>query len=260
MMFYFIITHFDTAIGPQVKVVVPEEEHALPMDTIAKFMDLPYEGFFTYNTDELYSANYLAEIKNPYARGHVELLMFSIISLEQEIDPELGNVLLSEFTKKFREIPKVYRAFDRTHFSKQLFEKVLVLTNGFFELIPAKLKETVRIERKEEELAEIIENNPNPILQFSDNYELLYNNSAAKELAEILTHKDKIVFPEKYQKNINHCLKTSKPLSFACKANNKIWLFTITPLPNQKSNELFATPLTDHDLIEGPKHIEECDP
>ncbi len=64
-MFYFIVAHFDTTIGPKVKIIIPRKSKVPPVEEIAKIMDMPYAGFFTYNKHELKTANYLLEIKNP---------------------------------------------------------------------------------------------------------------------------------------------------------------------------------------------------
>ncbi|MFX1256526.1 MAG: hypothetical protein ACFFAN_01600 [Promethearchaeota archaeon] len=112
-MIFTILSHFDNIVGPMISLKIPKSTTPINFEKIPFLMDLYKEGFFIHEIDELKTANLIFEISSPIARGHIERLMFSIVSIEEKYNLSLRSFrdIMEFFVQEFKKIKNVYKGF-----------------------------------------------------------------------------------------------------------------------------------------------------
>lgn len=112
-MIFTILSYFDNIIGPKIFLQLPNVKIHISFDYIPLLMDLYKEGFFIHEFGELKTANLIFEILNPRARGRINRIMISIISIEKEYNLSLSSFreIMEFFVYKFKNIDNLYKGF-----------------------------------------------------------------------------------------------------------------------------------------------------
>jgi hypothetical protein len=140
-----VLSHFDTRVGPEVFLHVPELNSQVFLDHIPLLMDFYEKGFFIHEFGEIKSSNLIFRVPSPVARGNTEVLMISIIFKDEECeDPKIFQGLLEQFVRELRQIEDVYQGFYRGEKgfeeSYQVYTEIRDLLNTVYQSLP---KETI---------------------------------------------------------------------------------------------------------------------
>ncbi len=150
-MFFLVLSHFDSIIGPRVFLNVPELPYPVFLDQIPPLMDFYEEAFFIHEFGELKTANLIFTVPSPVARGGQETLMISILIMnDEETDPKIFHYLMDQFAHELIRIKEVYKIFYREDQklkeSQEINKKVIDLVNSVYHSLP---KETIFIKARE---------------------------------------------------------------------------------------------------------------
>jgi len=76
-------------------------------------MDIYKEGFFIHEYGEFKTANLIFEIKDPLARGRINRIMMSIVSIHEDYNFNLTSFkdIMEFFVGEFKHIPNLYKGF-----------------------------------------------------------------------------------------------------------------------------------------------------
>ena len=148
---FLVLSRFDFRIGPMLILNIPELHSQIFLEEIPPLMDLHISDlheerfFFTYEFDELKTANLIFTVQSPVARGGQEILMISIIIRnEEEADLKIFQELLEQFAIELEEIKDVYKGFYKDakdlKDSYQIYTRIEDLFNSVYHSFP---KETI---------------------------------------------------------------------------------------------------------------------
>jgi len=103
-------------------------------------MDLYKEGFFIHEFGEVKTANFIFEVLSPLARGRYEVLMVSIVSIEDQYGLNLSSYreLLEYLANKLSNTPELYKGLHQKEIPGGV-EKFSEITNSirsFHETLP----------------------------------------------------------------------------------------------------------------------------
>ncbi len=109
-MLFSILSHFDQRYGPKVFYSVPELPPAINLEHIPCLMDLHKEGFFIHEFGSIKTANLIFEIYSRFARGRREMLMLSVVTLDEEYNINLSSFkeIMEFFVGEFKKIDELY--------------------------------------------------------------------------------------------------------------------------------------------------------
>ena len=150
-MYFLVLSHFDSIIGPTIFLAVPEFPSQEILEEIPRQMDSYSEGFFIYEYGELKTSNLIFTIPSPNARGREETLMISIvISNDVDSDLKVYQSTLEQFVHELQIIENNYKVFNRDTQNlkdgQEIYKKVKDLLNSVYNALP---KETISTEKRE---------------------------------------------------------------------------------------------------------------
>ncbi|MHA1292015.1 MAG: hypothetical protein ACTSQJ_05035 [Promethearchaeota archaeon] len=135
-----ILSVFDNLIGPKIFLKIPKSAKLISIDYIPLLMDLFKEGFFIHEFGDLKTANLIFNIYSPMARGRTELLMFSIISYQEQYNLNLSSFkeIMEFFVYKFRKIKDLYKGFRYKELPNacRVYKEIVDFVYSFYEFIP----------------------------------------------------------------------------------------------------------------------------
>ncbi|MBD3338780.1 MAG: hypothetical protein GF353_06720 [Candidatus Lokiarchaeota archaeon] len=110
-MIYSVLSYFNTQYGPEVFLKSKDLLTLNYIDHIPVLMDFYKQGFFLHEFQQLKTVNLLFEIYSPFARGSVELLMLSLVTLDSGYNMNSFFEIMTFFVDKLKAIPDCYKAF-----------------------------------------------------------------------------------------------------------------------------------------------------
>ena len=139
-MLITILSNFDNRVGPRIMHKYPNIRTDLPLDHVPLLMDLYKEGFFIHEFGEVKTANFIFEVPSPLARGRYEVLMVSIVSIEDQYGLNLSSYreLLEYLANKLSNTPELYKGLHQKEVPGGI-EKFNEITNSiisFHETLP----------------------------------------------------------------------------------------------------------------------------
>lgn len=103
-------------------------------------MDFYSKGFFIHEFGDMKSANFIFHVPSPRARGNQEILMISIISLEEGLRMELFQEVLENFSQLFAATSDVYQGLYYSSKDIPMYpakaEEVKHILSRFYESLP----------------------------------------------------------------------------------------------------------------------------
>lgn len=134
-MIFPVLSHFNNQYGPKVFLKAPELGNSINLDHITSLMDLYREGFFVYECGALRTANLFFEIPSPRARGHMELLMISLVCFDSKYNLNSFQEIMEFFVSELKHVPDIYKGF---YYSSKKFpdakKKFKAILNFFYSL------------------------------------------------------------------------------------------------------------------------------
>ena len=114
-MIYLNFSYFNTIKGPQVMCTFPEglnKDKALDIANLLNISELIKQKFFVYDIADFKTVNHYFEIPSEWARGKKEMLLLSIICVDEPIesDKEIENIL-EKIENKISGIKNSYMGF-----------------------------------------------------------------------------------------------------------------------------------------------------
>lgn len=139
-MIVAVLSYFHTLIGPKILTAYPMIPEHIQLDHVPFLMDFYESGFFIHEFGDLKSANEIFTVPNPGARGGMEVLMLSIVMLDEKYDLDLFKDLLGVCVKKIKQSEDIYMGLhvDRKQ-SKGAVNKLYEIDNiikSFFQSLP----------------------------------------------------------------------------------------------------------------------------
>ena len=135
-MLLLLLSYFDTKIGPKLFLKVPENINNNYLKDIPRLMDIHDKGYFIYESGKLRTANLIFQIFNQNARGQKESIMISIALLNDKTDLKIYELLLKNFSFKFKSIDEIYKGFYvekvKGKSTCEAYEKIKDLTNSLY--------------------------------------------------------------------------------------------------------------------------------
>lgn len=110
-MIYSVLSHFDNRVGPKAVLILPEAPDYFQLEHVSFLIDFYEEGFFVHSFGEINSANLIFKLSNPLARGSTEVIMISLVFVNEDYDLSSFQEILHLFAAGFEEIKEGYKAF-----------------------------------------------------------------------------------------------------------------------------------------------------
>ncbi|MHA1149085.1 MAG: ADP-ribosylation factor-like protein [Promethearchaeota archaeon] len=110
-MIYSVLSHFDNKVGPKVVLILPEEPDYFQIEHVSFLIDFYDEGFFIHSFGEINSANFIFKLSNPLARGSTEVVMISLVFINENYNLNSFQDILSLFASSFIKLEEIYKAF-----------------------------------------------------------------------------------------------------------------------------------------------------
>ncbi len=113
-MIICVLSYFDRHYGPKLYFSYPSIPRNIKLDHIAFLMDFYEKGFFIHEFGEIKSANFIFTILNPNnPRGGEDLLMVSIVLLDEVYNLNEFKRVLDLFSEKFKLVKDIYEGFSK---------------------------------------------------------------------------------------------------------------------------------------------------
>lgn len=146
-MFFLNLSFFNTITGPQVLCFFPDslaEENAQQIANLLNISELLKQKFFVYETSPQFkTVNYYFEIPSAWARGKKEMLLISLILINESIEQiHVFEALLITIASSIEQIQDAYKGFYVYDSSKADFETIEEISEKISETIGSFLKET----------------------------------------------------------------------------------------------------------------------
>ncbi len=139
-MLIVVLSHFDAHAGPKLVFNYPKTPDYVLLDHIPLLMDFYEKGFFIHEFGDLKTANLIFTIPNPNARGSEDVLMISIVILNEKYVLKDFEVVLNIFIENFKPIKEIYLGLpaNSTKFKTDPAKKtqILALVESLFESLP----------------------------------------------------------------------------------------------------------------------------
>jgi len=139
-MIVTILSNFNNRIGPQIFLKFPDIMPSMYLDRIPLLMDLHKNGFFIHEFSKIKSANLIFDVYSPLARGRKEILMLSLVSINEEYSLSLSSFqeIMLFFVNEFRKIKDIYRGFyyEQIPEAKKEFIEITDFLHSFSQSLP----------------------------------------------------------------------------------------------------------------------------
>ncbi|MHA2013890.1 MAG: tetratricopeptide repeat protein [Candidatus Helarchaeota archaeon] len=152
-MIYLNLSYFNTIKGPQVLCTFPEDlnkEKTLEIANLLNISELVKQKFFVYDISEFKTINHYFEIPSEWARGKKEMLLLSIIVVNESVESgqEIEKVL-ETIAKKISDIDKAFMGFYTYDWEKaedydevdENNEKIINIIKDSLDLVKKTIKE-----------------------------------------------------------------------------------------------------------------------
>lgn len=196
-MFFLNLSYFDSVLGPQTLARVPEtqekniEEYTNTLLNISEFIDLK---FFVYvSSQRLKTSNIYTVIPSEWARGKLEMLLISIILVDEGFNRlYVFEEILEKIVTAINRIDKAYMGFYSRYQDKQNIEAIETKKNEIMGVMESFLPEISKLleEEKRNPLdSEVIATDEN----IQDEFTILQRGESALEAARKLAANPRIL-------------------------------------------------------------------
>ena len=100
------------------------------------------------------------------------------------------------------------------------------------------------VEKKIEDISRFPTQNPNPVLRIDKNNNIIFANSPGKKFVKSWDKKGKNYIPGFLKKSINEALKSKKNTEIEVNHDNKTFLFSIVPIPDEEYVNIYGMDVT----------------
>jgi len=100
------------------------------------------------------------------------------------------------------------------------------------------------VEKKIEDIARFPTQNPNPVLRIDKNDNIVFANAPGKKFVKSWGKKGKNYIPGFLKKSINEALKSKKNTDVEVNHDNKTFLFSIVPIPDEEYVNIYGMDVT----------------
>ena len=101
------------------------------LNQIPRYIDYHEKGYFIHEFRNIKSANFIFFVASPIARGNYEIVMISVVIIDEDIDPRPYIHLLEQFVAECKQIDDVYKGFHwnkgQNSSSQEVYEKIKTL-------------------------------------------------------------------------------------------------------------------------------------
>jgi len=98
------------------------------LNQISRYIDYHEKGYFIHEFRNIKSANFIFFVASPLARGNYEIVMISVVIIDEDIDPRSYFHLLKQFVAECKQIDDVYKGFHleigQNSSSQDVYEKI----------------------------------------------------------------------------------------------------------------------------------------
>lgn len=138
-----VLSHFDRIRGPKTFITIGDKISTGYLDDISRYMDYHDSGYFVHEYREIKSANRIFLISNPFARGGSEILMISVVLIDENADIRNFYALLEQFVDNCKNIDKIHnflylnkKSISGTHEGYKKIEDLMYSTYNSLPLRP----------------------------------------------------------------------------------------------------------------------------
>ena len=137
-----VLSHFDQIKGPKTFMTVGDEIPDNYLDEVPSYMDYHDEGYFIHEYGKIKSANLIFLVPNPLARGGSEIVMISVVLIDENSDPRNYYTTLEQFVKSIKKIDNIETSFylnkDNNSGAYCILEKIESLMYSTYNTLPVK--------------------------------------------------------------------------------------------------------------------------
>ncbi|MGM0501004.1 MAG: sensor domain-containing protein [Bacillota bacterium] len=175
-------------------------------------------------------------------------------AVEQEKISRQLNDIRKQGLKKLKDLTLFELSENREKKVDLKFDLMNSIQNNLIKVAIVDTETRQEIERKIEILAEFPENNPNPVLRLSNSGQLLYANSASKELLEQLGIEEDDYVADEYRTIIEEVVETKQSKEIMVQPEEELYLFSFTYYEHYDCVYLYGQDMTG--LKQANQHIE----
>ena len=196
-MFFLNLSYFDSVLGPQTLARVPEtqeknvEEYTNTLLNISEFIDLK---FFVYvSSQRLKTSNIYTVIPSEWARGKIEMLLISIILVDENFNRlYVFEEVLEKIVAAINRIDKAYLGFYSRYHDKPNIKAIDTKKNEIIRVMEKFLPEISKVLEEEKKIpmdSEVIATDEN----IQDEFAILQRDESALEAARKLAANPRIL-------------------------------------------------------------------
>ncbi|MFX1395351.1 MAG: hypothetical protein ACFFAH_17590 [Promethearchaeota archaeon] len=139
-MKFLVLSHFDQKIGPRIFIAVGNKLQRNYLDEIPRYMDYHENGYFIHEHRSIKSANMIFNIDSSIARGESEIIMISVVLIEDNTDPRIYYQVLEQFVEQLKNIRGAYKGFhiDNNNLEgvQENYDKIEALMHSTYKTFP----------------------------------------------------------------------------------------------------------------------------
>lgn len=197
-MIYINLSYFDTIMGPQTLCTIPSapdeediNEYTNSLLNISEFIDLK---FFVYvSSSHFKTSNIYTKIPSEWARGKVEMLLISIILLDEDFNRLfVFEEVLEKIIKALEHLDNAYMAFYTRETQRAEINEIISKKNEIIELLKGFLPEIHEIIETAKRIptdSEVIETEEN----LQDEFVILKKDETVLEAAKKLAASPRVL-------------------------------------------------------------------
>ena len=204
-MFFLNLSYFDSVLGPQTLIRVPRtqeknvEEYTNTLLNISEFIDLK---FFVYvSSERLKTSNIYTTIPSEYARGKLEMVLISIIFVDEGFNRlYVFEEVLEKIVAAISRIDKGYLGFYARHRDKPNIKEIDTKKNEIVRVLESFLPEISKNLEEEKKVpldSEVIATDEN----IQDEFTILQRDETALDAARKLAANPRILLGCILEKN-----------------------------------------------------------
>jgi hypothetical protein len=157
-MFFLNLNFFNTIRGPQILCFFPdslEEEKAQQIANLLNISELIKQKFFVYETSPQFkTVNYYFEVPSEWARGKKEMLLLSIILIDEAIEQiHVFEELLKKIASSIAEVENAYKGFYMYDASNEDYDEIERTNEILCRKIESFFEETKETLKKAQEIS-----------------------------------------------------------------------------------------------------------
>ncbi|MFX1512927.1 MAG: GNAT family N-acetyltransferase [Promethearchaeota archaeon] len=166
-MRFVTLSYYHAKYGPRVLLSIPKEPASEIAEDLGRTLDfLESPGFFVQDKSKYKTVNWYFEISNEFARGGKDMLLLSVVLIQDDTDPAKLKTPMRKFVDELKAFKGLYRALcldiletgpkEEIERIQNTQNEVKIMLKTFKALLPEEFPLILRV-MKEEDLESIIE-------------------------------------------------------------------------------------------------------